>query len=207
MKIIDLTQPLNERTPVYPKSKDKPPQLTQIAAVKENGYSSYRLTCDMHVGTHIDAPAHMIAHGKKISDFPIDTFCGPAKLIDARNHDIIDKDLLNNVLLEPDDILLIFTGFDKKYYETEYFTQHPVLSKAFVQELIRHKVKMIGLDMPSPDCSPFDQHKQLFAHNILIIENCANLDQLLSAHTIEIDALPLACNVDGALARVIAKID
>jgi len=206
MNIIDLTHPLNERTPVYSNVREKPPHLAQVTSVKADGYSSYRLIADMHVGTHIDAPAHMLADGKLISDYSIDNFCGQAKLIDARDRETINVDLLEQIKLESDDIILILTGFDKKYHKQEYFTRHPVLSEEFVSALGRHKVKMIGFDMPSPDRYPFDRHKQLFEHDILIIENLTNLEKLAGTAEIELYALPLKCCADGALARVVAQI-
>ena len=37
-----------------------------------------------HTGSHVDAPLHKIAGGKGISDLPLDTFVGPARIADLR---------------------------------------------------------------------------------------------------------------------------
>ena len=206
MKIIDLTQPLTEKIPVYPGTPEKPPYFEQLTSVACNGYCSYRLTCDMHVGTHIDAPAHFIANGKRISDTPIERFCGTAHLLDARNHTSIDGDLLKQIELKPNDILLVWTGWDKQYGTPDYFTKHPIVTHEFAQTIINHHISMIGLDTPSPDYYPFAIHKLLLQHEILIIENLTNLEHLKQALSIELYALPLKCTTDGAVARVVAHI-
>ncbi len=194
--------PLDTTKPAYPGEME--PSFKQIATIKDDGYRLYRLTCDMHVGTHIDAPAHMLEHGKNINEFPLDRFTGNAKIIDAQGYTTIDAQLLDNINAKPDDILLIYTGY--KSTTVKHGPSHPVLTKNFVEKVIAMRIKMIGLDIPSPDQFPFERHKQLFEHNILIIENLINLDLLISAKNIEIFAFPLLCNTDGALARVVARI-
>ena len=37
-----------------------------------------------HTGSHLDAPLHKIAGGRSISDLPLETFVGPARIADLR---------------------------------------------------------------------------------------------------------------------------
>lgn len=71
---------------------------------------------------------------------------------------------------------------------------------------MKNKVKMIGLDTPSPDKDPFDVHKYLFEHGVLIIENLTRLDQLLDYKSFEVIALPLNIKADSSIARVVARV-
>lgn len=71
--------------------------------------------------------------------------------------------------------------------------------------LVRKRVKMIGLDTPSPDKIPFEIHKYLFQNNILIIENLTNLEKLIDGENFEVIALPLKIRADSSIARVIAR--
>lgn len=48
--------------PVYP--GDPKPTLEQVAFIAKDTFNDHKLTTVMHVGTHIDAPLHMIANGK-----------------------------------------------------------------------------------------------------------------------------------------------
>ncbi len=205
MAYIDLTQPIFHHMPVYP--GDRQVELRHIESHSfECTISNHILTCSMHIGTHIDAPGHMIPGGKKLSEYPLERFIGPGILIDARGHKQIDADLLDAITLQKDAIVLIYTGWDKKFYEKEYFESYPALTQAFAEELIKAGIKMVGTDTPSPDYAPYLIHKQLLSHDILIIENLTQLSQLISYKTFEIIALPIKLETDGALARVIARV-
>jgi|GEM_PF-3142541 len=54
MKYVDLTMPINDRMPVDP--ADPSPKIDRIAYVASDGYTLHGVT----LGTHIDAPIHMI---------------------------------------------------------------------------------------------------------------------------------------------------
>ncbi len=205
MKYIDLTHCFNNSMPVYP--GDSIATLKSIDALKVYGISNHIIHSNLHVGTHIDAPGHMIPEGKKICDFPISTFIGKGKLVDACGRKIIDVDLLADVSLQKNDILLIYTGRDALFHESIYYTDHPEFTVQFAQSLIDIGIAMVGMDMPSPDFSPFFIHKMLMNKDILIIENLTNLHSLLNCKHFNIIALPMNIEADGSFARVIAAFE
>ncbi len=190
--------------PVYP--GDPTPELIQSAVITDVDYNEYTLKTGMHVGTHIDAPLHMVDGGKRISDFGLDAFIGRGHLIDARGKKVIDEDLLTGHTIKKNDIVLVMTGWYKKYRDPEYYTSHPEFTENFANKVISLGVKLIGTDTPSPDRPPYPIHKILLSNNILIIENLTNLEPLLTSISFEIYALPLKLDADAALVRVIAKI-
>lgn len=204
MSFIDLSHPVADQMPAY--GGDPVPRLTQIAFIDKNGYTDHVVTNGMHVGTHIDAPMHMIPGGKKISDYPIDRFIGSGKILDARDARKIDAMLLDTLSLDRVDILLIHTGWSERFHDPSYFTDYPQLTKACANALIKRGIKMIGIDTPSPDGPPYAIHKILLDNDVLIIENLANLRGLLSAPIFELYALPINFAADAAPARVMAKI-
>jgi len=204
MKLIDLTHTLTQSVPVYP--GDSQPALHQIASIEQDGFTNYELTTSMHVGTHIEAPAHMIRNGKKLSDIPIATFCGPGKIIDARNAQTITHDLLNQTTIAKNDILLIMTGHDKHFHNQNYYTSYPVVSEQCAEQIVERGVKIVGLDTPSPDHKPFKIHKLLFENDVVIIENLTNLQSLINIKNFRIIALPTKLETDAAPARVVADV-
>ena len=72
--------------------------------------------------------------------------------------------------------------------------------------LVKQKVKIIGLDWPSPDHHPYPIHEILLKNNILILENLTNLDQLLNETDLEVFAFPLKIEADSSPVRVIARV-
>jgi kynurenine formamidase len=158
----------------------------------------------MHAGTHIDAPAHMLAGGASIQDIPASTFIGRGRLIDARGVAIAGPELLEGAEIDPGDIVLVLTGFSDRFGQPAYYRDYPEISEAFAEALIRRGVRLLGLDTPSPDRPPFRVHKLLLANGVLIIENLTNLAALLGAAHFEIAALPLKLDAGAAPARVMA---
>lgn len=199
--VIDLTYPTTALMPSCP--DDKPTKLEQIKTLGVHGYNDYQLTTSMHVGTHIDGPAHMLESTLKISSFPACYFMGPGVLIDARNK-TIDATLLEGKIIKPDSIVFVFTGHGKKWGSGDYYTNHPVVHQDFAQALIPYKINMLGLDLPSPDNAPYEIHKTLLKRNILIIENLANLELLIDVPEFTVAAFPLNIEADSCPARVVA---
>lgn len=205
MTVIDLTHCFTAKMPVYP--GDPVPTLEQSAELKQHGFNDFHLATGMHVGTHMDGPLHMIPGGKKLCNFPINTFFGKGVIVDGRGQKVIDASLLQHVHLQIGDIVLVMTGFSEFYGKKKYFEEYPEITEDFAARLIASGVKILGLDSPSPDRSPFPIHKLLLKHDILIIENLTNLDKLLGIKKIEIIALPAKLETDSALTRAIAYFD
>ena len=204
VEIIDLTHKFTKSMPVC--SFDEPASIKKIRDLHSNKYNDWLLSSGMHVGTHIDGPGHLTDSDVSLSDLPIDKFVGKGYLIDARNKEI-DVSLLKELPIESDLIVLILTGSDKKFGTEEYFENHPIISVDVARELVKHKIKIVGIDFFSPDEVPFEVHKIFFEHNVLIIENLTKLEYLLDVSKFKVIALPLKTETDSALARVIAIIE
>lgn len=199
--VIDLTHHIRATTPCHP--DDEPMHLKQVRTIAANDYSDHQITTGMHTGTHIDGPAHLLADAPSLDQFPASHFIRPGILLDARGKEI-DEHLFDNVTTKPDDIVLVLTGHYKKFGSADYFTQHPVVTEAFAHELIKRKINILGLDLPSPDRHPFQIHRMLLQRNILILENLTGLERLVGVPFFTIAALPLKIKADAALSRVVA---
>ena len=181
--------------------------LKQVASIKEHGFTDHTLTTAMHVGTHIDAPLHMIEGGARIDEIAADHFIGSGVLIDARGKDVIDASLLSGSTLTNQSVVFVYSGTDKKYKTPEYDTEYPTITKAFAQKLADAGVKMLGIDFINPDKDDsFPIHKILLSRGVLIIENLTNVDSLIGVHSFEVFAIPMKLHADAAPVRVIARI-
>lgn len=189
--------------PVYP--GDPAAELNQVLSFPKDGMAASEVKTGMHVGTHMDAPLHMVDGGKKISEISVERFFGRGVLIDARDKKI-NKDLLKDVDIRSGDFILVLTGFGSRFNDPDYYENYPDLEEDFAQELVKLKVGVVGMDTPSPDKPPFNVHKILMNSEILIIENLTNLESLLGVKEFEVLALPAKFDAEAALARVVAKI-
>ncbi|NLO09480.1 MAG: cyclase family protein [Clostridiales bacterium] len=204
-KYIDLSRDITHDMPVHP--YDDPVRLYQDKFLDRDKYVSYKLESGMHSGTHIDTPMHLTNLEKYINEIPLDRFVGRGVLLDVRKEsNICFKDAYSD-LVRQDDIVLLYTGHSDKYGTEAYYTDQPVIDKGLANFFVEKNIKMLGMDLPSPDNYPFEIHKILFANNILIIENLTNLSELVDAKDFDVIAFPLKIRAEASMARVVACID
>ena len=202
-KLIDLTHTIEDKLPVYP--GDDETRVYQSKKLAIDKYNNHRLEISMHSGTHIDSPMHLTDRDEYISKLPLDKFIGEGCVLDVRNEALVKIKEEYREKVKENSIVLLCTGYDKKFGSYEYFNNSPIIDKEFAEFLIEKNIKILGLDSPSPDKYPFEIHNMLFDKDILIIENLKNIDQLLSVDKFEVIAFPLNIKADGSILRVVAR--
>lgn len=198
----DLSVLLVEKTPVYP--GDPTTSIKPAGVLTKDGFNDHYVSVGTHVGTHIDAPLHMLPGGKTLNQYPIENFIGRGKLVIVK--DKFDLEALKQADIKQDDIVLFRTGMSSRYFDPAYFENYPAMNKEIARYLVECKVKMVGVDACSVD-SPdnFPTHKILLANDVLIIENLTNLDELIGKE-FTVTALPIKFELDAAPARVVAQL-
>lgn len=204
-KYIDLSYMLENELPTHP--YDDKIKLYRNRFLNTHKYNDTRLEMSMHVGTHIDVISHLSDQEIYISDYPLEKFMGLGCLLDVRNEEVITmKDEYIDQVNEGD-IVLLYTGYDEYFGISSYFDNHPTVEKELAQFFVERKIKLLGIDMPSPDNYPFEIHKILLENDILIIENMRNVQSLKGLENFEVIATPLSIRAEAAPARVIAKLN
>ncbi|MBI4210474.1 MAG: cyclase family protein [Candidatus Diapherotrites archaeon] len=205
MKIIDLTMPIDARTPVYP--GDPRPRIWQKSMVGKDGFNTKGLEISSHFGTHVDAPFHILQGGKKLEDFPLSTFIGNAVVLDARKSNERKEIIADTSKADGADFVLFCTGNSKNCHSENYFGNSTSISLQTAKELVAKKVKIVGIDCLSPDNEPFATHRELLGNGVLILENLVNLEGLIGKK-FECTIMPLRiADADGAPCRVICLTD
>jgi kynurenine formamidase len=202
--LIDLTHPIVDRMPVY--SGDESPRLEKTNDLARDKFNNFRFTCGMHAGTHIDGPMHMSESACFIDELPLERFTGTGCLFDAVGMKIVLSTLEFSSIIIPESIVLVYTGFGKRFGSEEYYRNYPIISMELAQHFVEQRIKMVCLDAPSPDIPPYDVHKFLLQNSVLIAENLTNFEQLLTVKKFEIVAFPLRIHADSSPARIVARI-
>lgn len=203
-KLIDLSHPIDAQTPSYP--GDSRVKLFKTKFFTKDGFTNFQLETGMHSGTHLDGPMHLTEQIKYISEIPLESFHGEGCILDVRGEPVIGmKDQYSSQIKEGS-IVLFYTGWDQKYGSLEYFTGQPEIDPELAEFIISQKTKIIGMDLASPDRSPFKVHRMLLNEGVLILENLTNLAALLEAERFEVMAFPLKIKADSSLLRVVAKV-
>lgn len=201
---IDLSYEIYHQIPVYP--GDDELNLYRHRFLERDYYNDTKLETGMHVGTHIDAPSHLSNKNIFICDYPARKFIGNGCLLDVRNEKVITlkDEYLGKV--QEGDIVLLYTGYDEFFGTEKYFNSHPIIDGELAQFFVERNIKLIGIDMPSPDQYPFKVHHKLLENDILIIENLRNLKSLAEVKRFEVMAFPLNIRAEASLTRVVAKV-
>ena len=81
MKVYDLTRIMANDMPVWPGTPK--PSFTKSSLLEKDGFYETRVETFSHVGTHIDAPSHILPGGKTLDEYPANTFWGTAWVLDV----------------------------------------------------------------------------------------------------------------------------
>jgi kynurenine formamidase len=201
--LIELSLPITDAMPVYP--GDEPPNLMKIKDFTRDGFNNFRLSVTMHTGTHIDGPMHLTQSEKFLNEIPLEQCVGRGCILNAAGNKNILPTAEYEMLVQPQSIVMLYTGMSRLFGRKEYYRTYPTISRELALFFVKQKVKMVCLDSPSPDRYPFEIHKLLLENNVLIAENLTNLDKLLSKK-FEVFALALNIHADSSPARIVARI-
>ncbi|SIO39008.1 cyclase family protein [Halodesulfovibrio marinisediminis] len=205
--VVDLTHTITEDMPVYPGTDA--PIIEQGTTVAKEGFAEKKLTFFSHVGTHMDAPAHIFEDKKTLDALPVSTFTGPACVIDVSGQAHITLDFLK---LHEDRIghcdFVIFSSGHEKHWGTEaYFSPFPTLDEEAAKWISTQNLKGLGIDAISfdtMDVTTLFIHEILLGNGLVLIENLKNLDQIKDP-IFTFVALPLKIvESDGSPIRAIA---
>ncbi len=207
--LIDLSHTIESRMPVYPEST--PPRIRDLGLYPQYGVHVRELTMDGHVGTHLDTPAHLYASAANTADLPIESFLGPAMVVDCTRlapGDSISPDILASVPgIEAQDFILFYTGWSRKWGQAAYFEGYPVCSLELARHLAGLEIKGVGFDTISIDAVgsvDLPNHKAVLGAGKIIIENLTGLEKV-TAEAFQLACFPLKiADGDGSPVRAVA---
>ena len=212
MQVFDLTHTLCNTMPVYPGTE--PPRFSAACTLEKHGFRETKMEMLSHVGTHIDAPAHLYDGKTALDAFPAAQFIGRALVVDCRHVGEGGRITMAELapygeLVHQVDFLLFCTGWDEKWATPAYFGAYPVVDDEVFQLIMRSNYKGIGFDHisldPITDAALTYHHALLGEKEIINIENLTNLQQLLGDAPVMFACLPIKLeNADGCPARAVA---
>ena len=201
MGVIDLSHTLVDSFPQYP--GDKPLTLQQCNTVEQDAYSNFHLETGMHIGTHMDGPAHVVLGGTPLYQIELEHLIRPGKIFEVDH--CSDDELIQKMDGVKKNDIVLFCSHQVKIGDPEYFKNHYEVSVRVAEFLVSLEIAALGVNFPGPDKKPYPVHDILLGNGIILIENLCNLEKLLPLDAFEINAIPLKIKTDSALARVFAR--
>lgn len=204
----DLSHTLAPGMPYFPGTEA--PVFSRPFTVAGNGFAEQKITLLTHTGTHMDAPAHILAAGATLEQLGLPHFVGSAVALDLTSlpSGIIEVDHLRPFqrLLAGLDFVLLRTGWCAHWGNAAYFRGYPVLSETAALWLAAFNFKGIGVDtisFDSHDSTLLPIHRVFLSRDIVLVENLVNLEKLPAGEFL-FCCLPLKiAETDGAPVRAI----
>lgn len=167
MKMYDVTGAIFEGMTVYKNKPEKQPRIKPVT----NGYvTESRIELDVHTGTHIDAPLHMVTKGETFETIDLERLVGSCKVLDLTHvEDCITRADLEPLDIGPGDFVLFKT---KNSWDEAFSFTFVYLGIDGAEYLADIGVRGVGTDALGIERNQegHPTHKSLFAAGIIIIE-------------------------------------
>lgn len=203
MRIHDISMTISQDMPVYKGRREKRPRFNTISSHEEGSAHETELSLNLHTGTHLDAPLHMLAGGEDISYLENKKLIAPCQVFDLTvvEGGITASDLID-FEIKSDQYILLKTRNSWPDYLEEHAEEFIYLEKSGA-ELIAEAgpigvgIDALGIERAQPG---HPTHKLLLGSGIIIIEGLRLNEVSAGMYTLILAPLKLA-GVEGAPAR------
>lgn len=202
MRIIDISMTIKENMPVFKNKADRRPLIWMARDPKRQGLHESRLDIDLHTGTHLDSPKHMLEGGDSIDRLDLSKVIGDCRVVDLTHvEECIRGEDLAALAIQPGEFVLLKT---RNSYEERYNEGFVWLDPSGAQYLKDAGVSGVGIDALriEKEQKRQDTHKILFGSGIVILEGLRLKDA--DAGNYHLYALPL--KIQGAEASPVRAV-
>ena len=207
-KIIDISLAITSDMPVWPGSAGA--RLSKAKSI-ENGDTANAsiLECDVHTGTHVDAPCHFLQGAECTESLSLKKMVGPVYVADMKEIASISSKELDAINIPPDTKRILFRTRNSLLWKEgvkEFQTDFVALTADAASWLVDYGIELVGVDYLSVQRYQDDSatHHILLEAGIVIVEGL-NLWEVQEG-SYELICLPIRLvGSDGAPARVVLR--
>lgn len=192
--ILDLTHYLNENIPTWDKEKGFELSIScnYSDCTSPNNFKINKVKMNAGIGTHIDAPSHMIEGSKNIDNLDLLDLITECIVINI-NHKVTADYIINkkdieefekeNGIIPENSFVIFYTGWEKYWDEKEKYINNykfPSLDIEVADILLSRNIAGIGTDTLSVDTGKdgFPVHLKILGAGKYLVENIKNANLL-----------------------------
>lgn len=202
MKIIDISMAIHGQMPTYKGRAEKRPTHWFDKEMPKDSINESVITMNLHTGTHLDSPRHMIRDGWTMDEFPLDKLITPCVLFDlTKVEDCVTKEDLKPLNIQEGDFVLLKTqnSFGLANSPQFVFIREDAANYLAQKKIIGIGVDALGVERDQPG---HKTHLALMDAEIVILEGLNLKDAQEGRYTLV--ALPLKIQgAEGAPARAV----
>jgi arylformamidase len=159
MEIFDVSRPISEETPAW--RGDAPFSFRTTSSLDDGApYEATAFSMSAHLGTHVDAPSHVLANAAAVGALSLGPFVGPARVVDLPGRGEVG----------PDGLPPRAIGVPRVLFRTRGKT---FLSPLAAVRLAEKGAILVGTDALSVDPADADDlpvHRTLLARGVAVLE-------------------------------------
>jgi arylformamidase len=171
MRIHDVTQPLGNRTAVWPGDRTVDVSWT-MRRDRGDSVNVAALLSSVHAGTHADGFLHVSDEGETAAEMPLDAYIGHCIVVDVRERSVVTEADVAGLDLHRLERILFRTRDDVD--ASTFPERFAHIDTGLARRLADAGVRLLGTDAPSVDpldSKTLDAHHALMAGRVAILEN------------------------------------
>jgi len=190
-KVIDLTHTLNPTIPTWNgRCGFEHQRLSDHDSHSTYSFQTHQIKMEEGIGTHLDAPLHVIKNARDVSSLELNELIAPAIIIDVspkahEHYQVSPDDILafekTHGVIPAGTFVIMHTGWSQYWLTPLCYRNNLVFPSisAAAAELLVHERNIVGLgvDTLSPDCpanGEYPVHNIVLGADKYIVENIAN---------------------------------
>lgn len=199
-RIYDISMTIEESMQVWKSYEHKKPVITNVQNHSQGKPHESQLNMNVHTGTHVDAPLHMIANGDTIETIPLERLVGPARVLDLTHlKGLITKEDLVPFAIQRGERILFKTSSS---FSEDFNVEFVFLREDGAQYLAEIGVGLVatdalGIERAQPE---YPTHRTLMRNGVIIVEGLRLKEVEAGNYMLVIAPLKLT-GIDAAPAR------
>ena len=147
-EMIDITVPLESDMPVWPGCTGI--RITPTMRLEDGDSANIsEMDCNLHTGTHVDAPRHFLQNGATVEQLPLELLVGPVfvaylpEAVDVKPGD------LTGLNLPPNGTRLLLRTRNSQLWAaktTDFREDFVALTSEAAQWIVDRRIRLIGID-------------------------------------------------------------
>lgn len=169
-KLYDISMTIKPGMQVWKNAADKQPEVRTVSSHAEGGPHESRLSLDVHTGTHLDAPLHMLPGAATIETIPLEDLIGSARVLDLTHvEERIGRADLEPWAIQRGEWILLKT---RNSYMEEWDSDFVFVAEDGARYLAELGIKGVGVDGLGIERAQaeYPTHRTLMRQNVLILE-------------------------------------
>jgi arylformamidase len=201
-KIYDISMTIQDGMQVYKNKEEKKPKIYNSSNFQTGRSHESKIDIDVHCGTHVDAPLHMLEDGATIETIGLERLVGMARVLDLTHvQDGVSREDLEAHGLQRGEWVLLKT---RNSFSDEFDPEFVYVKEDGARYLIESGVMGVGVDgLGIERAQPeYTTHRPLFRNNVVVVEGLRLKDVSPGSYFMVIAPLKLT-GIDGAPARAL----